>query len=224
MKTALLAPLVFSLLLSTAAADFSEPYAVPSPAFAYNLGSSPSSFPVGTWTLLQNKDVAFFMPVFYGNPSEINFDTSASTADTADHSYEIQFLHTIEATGLLSFNYTITFPNASMFSVDQAGYTLDGVLTLLPAGSGSVSIPVDGGDTFGFYVRAGASCFTCGPSFVSETQMQVTNFSAPVPEPSVICLFLASIIGFLVADCWRSYHQSGLTNRCSQRLPGRKTC
>jgi hypothetical protein len=207
-KTALLAPLVFSVLLSTAAADFSGPYAVPSPAFFYFLGNSPSNFPVGTWTLLQNKDPAFGMPVFYGSPSQINFDTSASLARNAGHSYEIQLVNTVQATGLLSFSYTITFPNASMFSDDQAGYTLDGVLTLLSAGSGSVSIPVDTGDTFGFYVRTGDTCITCSPSWVSDSQMQITNFSAPVSEPSVICLFLASIIGFLGAGCWRFYHQS----------------
>ncbi len=67
-------------------------------------------------------------------------------------------------------------------------------------------------------VRAGDSCVTCVPSFESETQMQITNFGAPVPEPSITCLFLASIVGFLGAACWRFYRQSSLTKRCSRPL------
>jgi hypothetical protein len=204
-KTVLLGLIAFILQLRSATADFSGPYAVPSPGFGYNLQSSPSSFSVGTWTLLQNKDLSFPMPVFYGNSSQVSFDTSASVARSFGHSYEIQLVNTVQATGLLSFNYTITFPNASMFSNDQAGYTLDGVLTLLPADSGSVNIPVGAGDIFGFYIKAGDSCVTCVPSFESDAQMQVTNFSAPVPEPSVTCLFLFGVVAFLYAGYWRSY-------------------
>jgi hypothetical protein len=126
-------------------------------------------------------------------PSEFYFDTGSPMSD-GSYFENISLTHTIAASGMLSFGYAVSFSSHySPFSGDVAGYTINGAFTALPAGPGSVDITVNQGDLFGFYLSAGPRCVTCQPAWDSETVLNVTNFSAPIPEPSVVSLvFTAS--------------------------------
>jgi hypothetical protein len=119
-RTVFFALVLSGLVSLSARADFIGAYAVPSP-FAYNVHDGPASFSVGTWTFVDSHDLAFGNPLFYGNQSQLNFDTSSSLATQFGHTMTMQLTHSVVDTGILSFTYTITFPGASMFSHDQAG-------------------------------------------------------------------------------------------------------
>jgi hypothetical protein len=192
------AVLTLMLFAHRASADFSGPY-----TFAPNEGLiTPSQFPVGqfmfnvgTWTLSGTTSPAFFNgygPYMQAVQTEFYFDTGSPRSD-GNYFEEISLTHTIAASGMLSFDYSVSLGSPySPLSGDVAGYKIDGDLTVLPVGTGSVNVSVNQGDIFGFYLYAGPRCASCQPSWDSQTVLDVTNFSAPVPEPSTLTLFISA--------------------------------
>jgi hypothetical protein len=173
-----------------ATADFSGPY-----TFAPNDGLyTTSRFPpgnfttsVGTWTLSGMINFNWENTYMIAQTDEFRFDTGSSKMD--GNFYEnISLTNTIAASGLLSFDYSVSFVQPYGPSGDVVGYTIDGQLTVLPSGTGSVHIAVNQGDVFGFSVEVGPQCVTCQPAWASGAALDVTNFSAPVPEPATTAL------------------------------------
>jgi hypothetical protein len=96
----------------------------------------------------------------------------------------IALTHTIVATGMLSFDYSLTLHETGQFEgANYGAYTLDGTMFRLQPGNGSVDIPVTAGDTFGFVAYATSKCITCVPSFGGAASLTIDHFNAPVPNP-----------------------------------------
>jgi hypothetical protein len=183
-------------------ADFSGPYTFAPDDGLYtpsNLPSGSFTMSVGTWTLSGAISPNWENNYMIAHADEFRFDTGGSKMD-GNFNENISLTHIIAASGLLSFDYSVSFiqPN-SQFSGDVAGYTINGQLTFLPEGTGSVAIAVSQGDMFGFYLAAGPQCVTCQPAWSSGTALDVTNFVAPVPEPSTFALLVCAAAGAMAA-------------------------
>ena len=186
---------VSAFLQDRARADFSGPYALPQSGL-YFLSSTPASTAVGTWTLLNSNTHTYLNAYFATSSSEVHFDTSISVLHDAGQFLDVQLTNTIAADGILSFDYSVSLFTTGPFSaVNYAGYTLNGALVKLPAGTGSVNLPVNSGDVFGFDAYAGPNCIVCQPAFAGGTTMTVTNFNAPVPEASTVTFFVSGAVG-----------------------------
>lgn len=184
------------ITLCRARADFSGPYVVPDPG-NYPLVGLPPVIPVGTWTLLH-----YGAPLNYGNSHvftsapRVSIDTGVSASHNFGDSLIIEFTNTIVADGMLSFDYSLMLRATGIFQIyNYGGYTLNGSLIQLPSGTGSVDVPVNAGDEFGFLAYAGPNCVLCDPSWAAQTTMTITNFSAPVPEPATTLLLLPGLAG-----------------------------
>lgn len=190
----------FSVRLSLA--DFSGPYTFSPDDGLYTSSKLPSgnfNMSVGTWTLSGTISPNWENTYMIVTADEFRFDTGGSKMD-GNFFENVSLTHVIAASGLLSFDYAVSFiqPN-SQFSGDVAGYTINGQLTILPEGTGSGAIAINQGDTFGFYVAAGPQCGACQPAWASGTALDVTNFVAPVPEPSTFALLVCAAAGAIAA-------------------------
>ncbi len=86
--------------------------------------------------------------------------------------------------GTVSFNWLYT--SADDFSFDNAGWLLNGNLTLLTGTlpwNGSVSFAVNQGDVFGFSATTVDNVNGAG-------SLKISQFSAPIPEPATSALLL----------------------------------
>lgn len=113
---------------------------------------------------------------------------------------EIRFTTTAAAGGTFSFDWSYQTADFDGGPVqDPAGYFRNGVFKLSVDGgafsqSGSFSLGVNAGDVIGFWVATTDNAY--GPS-----QLTISNFSAPVPEPGAAALMALGLAG-LVA--WRA--------------------
>ena len=179
-------------------ADFIPPYDVPQGFVQpFNL-SSGSVTPVGSWTLQINGTPSDYTgSLFQTNPAQVFFSTGVSIIHSFTPAVDLQLTHPILASGTLSFDYSLSLrATGSAAGWNYGGYLLDGVLTQLPTGTGSVTLPVKAGDVFGFEAYAAVNCVLCEPPLntAGQTTFTITNFSAPVPEPSVLLLACAGAI------------------------------
>jgi hypothetical protein len=219
------AGLAVVFLARPVAADFSGPY-----TFAPNEGGYfPWQFPngtnftmaVGTWTLTATIDPVFrstFYPTMIDMPDRFYFNTGPPNMSGFSHFEDISLTHAIAADGILSFDYSISLGTSfAPGTFDVAGYTINGSLTVLPAGTGSVSVPVNEGQVFGFFLSARGECLTCQPIIASQVEMNVTNFSAPVPEPATTTLFVCGA-GLALAGARLRSRAREVVDRVDQQL------
>jgi hypothetical protein len=202
-------------------ADFIPPYGVPDPGIFIpnNLPNRPSVTPVGTWTLSVDSSLpgAFPYSLIQTRSSQVVINTGIDLHHGPD-SLELQFTHPILATGTVSFDYSLsllaTGPAAGW---NFAGYLLDGALTKLPAGTGSINVPVNAGDVFGFEAFASVNCILCEPPFntAGETTLTITNFNAPVPEPTTLALLVCAGGGTLALKVRRNRRERVAASRRS---------
>ena len=197
---AFFAMLAFAFFANRSNADFSGPYALPEESH-YTLPISPAAF--GTWTF-QASGIYYSYSYLGTGPTTVVFITGSSTNHNFSDYFDLQLTHTIPANGILSFDYSISLVDNTFAtsSFNYGGYILDGVLVKLPAGSGSITVPVKAGDSFGFDAYAGPNCILCGPpaNVIGGTTMTVTNFNAPVPEPFAITFLLLGIAGLAITS------------------------
>ena len=96
-------------------------------------------------------------------------------------------------TGTVSFNYNFTADAASL----QSSFLrlLNGTPTPITSisSTGSVNFAVNAGDTFGFRLIDGSSYF----AGLGTASAVISNFDAPVPEPSAIGLLATGFVGLL---------------------------
>jgi hypothetical protein len=139
------------------------------------------------WSFMTGSD-AFFSPTM---TSLTLTGANAGIGDTA--TYTIAAV----ASGMVNFSWTYTSEDVGNW--DYAGFVLNGMFTTLannaaaPTG-GSFSTMVNIGDTFGFFVTTQDGQFGRGT-------IAITNFAAPVPEPSTLGLLALGTIGGALA--WR---------------------
>jgi len=180
-------------------ADFSGPYAVPDPGlfFPNNLPNRPAVTPVGTWTLSVDSSLPLAFPNSYitTHSSNVVLNTGTDFNHGFD-SLELQLTNTIVADGTLSFDYVLDLLATGPAAVwNFGGYIVNGVVTNLPAGTGSVTLPVSAGDIIGFDVYGSVTCIQCLPgNSAGSATLTITNFIAPVPEPTTTALFVSSAV------------------------------
>ena len=176
---ALFTALLAGCLAVSARADFTGPYAVtPLPGSPYDQNGEPDA-QFGNWSL-SGSDYHFFSLQIDAGPAAVTFNTGAPEDDGNGNFINLVFKITAAASGPLSFNYQLSLDNTIN---DSAAYSINGVLTALAAGSNSVSgVTLAAGDVFGFVVAAGSQEQFHG--IASDTVLTVTDFTAPVPEPS----------------------------------------
>lgn len=165
-------------------ADFIPPYGVPTRG--YLLNTSPQSFQVGTWTLTTSgTDTSTYANAYLNaSPTEVSFDTGVTIEQGFQAELSIALTNTIAATGMLSFDYSLTLrQTAYLPGANYGAYTLDGTVFKLQPGTGSIDIPVVAGENFGFLVYATSNCITCVPAFAGQSSLTITHFNAPVPNP-----------------------------------------
>ena len=189
------ASITLALLTHRACADFSGPYAVPQGGI-FLPNNLPAVTAVGSWTLLNSTTYAYPNAYLLTYSTALYFNTGISIRHYGGDFQDLQLTTTIAASGMVSFDYSISLFTTGPFSaVNYAGYTLNGALVKLPAGTGSVNLPVNSGDVFGFDAYAGPNCIVCQPAFAGGTMMTVTNFNAPVPEASTVTFFVSGAVG-----------------------------
>jgi hypothetical protein len=112
------------------------------------------------------------------------------------------YLQTFTAPATIRFTWSYASLDSGGTVYDPAGYILDGTETQLSVdadpftpSSGSASVGVEAGDTFGFYVHSLDSLG--GAGFLSVNEPLV--LPSPVAEPSRIALTVAGIAALLVA-------------------------
>jgi hypothetical protein len=207
--------LVIGFFAQTARGDFIGPYFLPNPGLFF-VRNHPSPFSVGAWTATHQSTPAFPNPYINTSSSSFVMFTDYASADGFSYSEEIELTISIAASGFLSFDYAIDRQPGPAINPDndRAGYLLNGTFVALGVASGSVqNLPVEAGDSFGFFVYAGPRCITCNPSWGSGTEITVTNFNAPVPEPSSNQLLLFCLTGLALVKRMRV----GLTNNPAER-------
>ncbi len=214
-----LAAIVLSAAMGQARADFSEYYSFPrqpgQTAFAFEADASgPYTTRANNWSIYSNHDITFSGP---GGGSNLWASDSQLYLNSGVPSWYplVTSLGTLEVStvaprdGFLSFDFTLSLSAASQVTAREGYFFIDGNKFTLPGGSGTISgIPLKAGDTFGFGVSVTRYQF----GFVSA-QLSVTNFAAPVPEPSSITLLIVgALLSVLIA-----YSPKHLTRRCSER-------
>lgn len=129
-------------------------------------------------------------------------DTSGAPAsitvvgpDTGSDTFrQIDFTIAAVADGIWSFDWSYSSTDSPTF--DGAGWLLNGAFSLLANVNGSSgssgAINVQTGDVIGFRGYATDDAF--GPGFLT-----VTNFDAPVPEPTALSLFALGAAGLAAA-------------------------
>jgi hypothetical protein len=183
--------------LASSLADFTGPYALPSSAkpISYNSGRPPLR--VDAWTLQTDGNSAVYsFPYVIVSSAEVDFYTGLATTAYSGNHMAAELTNTIAGNGLLTFDYSLAFEPG--LGGAGGGYILDGLMTKLAAGTGTVSVPVEGGQLFGFFIFASETCQSCDPLLPSDATMFITDFSAPIPEPPLTSLFVVSVV-FLVA-------------------------
>ena len=163
-----------------ARADFTGPYAdTPVPADYYNQTTGQLDGQFGNWSLSGN-DYHYFAFLIDATSSAVTFNTNHAEDDGNGDLIQLSFQTTAAASGMLSFSYQLSLGNT--FD-DTAVYAINGVQTSLTAGSNTVSgVMLNAGDMIAFEVTSGPQ--ELAKNIVSDVSLTVTDFIAPVPEPS----------------------------------------
>jgi hypothetical protein len=173
----------------TADADFTSPYALtPPPNGTYSNPSNGTTF--GAWTA--NSLSTINSTVDTNNaPASLTL----SMVRIAGSPAYLDFSTTSFGSGLVSFDWGANLSNnGGVF----ASFVLNGTRTDLAttggSSSGSFSIAVVAADVFGFRL---------GVNYQGSGAMTISNFAAPVPEPSLTILITSGAVGLLVLRATR---------------------
>jgi len=200
-------------------ADFIPPYGVPHGFLQPFNFLDGSVRPVGSWTLkTSGTPFDYTGSLIQTDPSQVSFSTGTSFQRGTSFSLDLQFTHTIIASGTVSFDYSLSLrATGAAAGLNFGGYLLDGVLTKLPTGTGSINVPVNAGDVFGFEAFASVNCILCEPPFntAGETTLTITNFNAPVPEPTTLALLVWAVGGTLALKVRRNRRERVAASRRS---------
>ena len=144
-------------LVGVAAADFSGPY------------------DQGNWSFQADDDGY----VIWNAPAQVElFGTNSGTW----YSYTTLTIAT-PAAGNFEFHWQ--YGSFDSPGYDEVGYIINGTYYFLADGNGisngDVSVPVNAGDTIGWYVESYDGC--CGESYI-----EITNFKGPIPAPGALAL------------------------------------
>ncbi|HJT46135.1 MAG TPA: hypothetical protein VJ721_07680, partial [Chthoniobacterales bacterium] len=197
-------------------ADFIPPYDVPQGFERPYTLSSGSVTSIGSWTLQTlGTPQVYTGSLVLTDPSQISLQTGASFAQGFQYALDLQFAHEILSTGTLSFDYSLSLEETIGIPAgwNHGGYILDGVLTQLPAGTGSISLAVKAGDVFAFDAYGSALCIGCFPNHAfaaGAATLTITHFVAPVPEPSVALLCFVGSAAFLAMQAARRVRRTRL--------------
>lgn len=187
--------LTLMLFANRAVADFSGPYTFAPDEGLYTPSRLPSgnfTMSLGTWTLSGTLSQFNWENTYMiAGADEFRFDTGPSKMN-GNFFENISLTQTIPLSGLISFDYSVSLVKPSAGAGDVVGYTINGQLTVLPEGIGSVNVLVNQGDQFGFDVSVGPQCVTCQPPWASGAALDVTNFIGPVPEPTTTAFVTGS--------------------------------
>ena len=150
------ATLTLTFFVERVAADFSGPYTFAPDDGIYAPGRlHGGTFAVGTWTMSATLSPNWHNSYMIARANEFRFDTEGAEMD-GNFNENISLTNVIAASGLLSFDYSVSFIKpSSPSSGDVAGYTINGQLTVLPEGTGSVEIAVNQGVDVSDLVIAG---------------------------------------------------------------------
>jgi hypothetical protein len=170
-------------------ADFADYYAFPQ-NFLRVIGSGSQTYPANNWSIVS--DVTWTpsglgSPYVSASPSQLSLDSGEIFGFPGQPgSYTIlQVLSTAPSSGFWSFDFTLSLGTTTN-GLSSGSYVVNGMQFGLGAGSGTVSsIFLNAGDVFGFRI-AGQQFSTGTPG--GRAGLTVTNFAAPVPEPSTIAL------------------------------------
>ena len=213
MKRAIWAFVIASLSLAgTIRADFSGYYSFPD-----NLPNSPGVFfqslagrtgtqAAGTWSIFSDNQTTGLAPDLTVTPGTLSLDGGAVPNASGPTLYfnQIEVTNIAPAAGFFSFDFTLSLGTAN---ASHVYYLVNGTRFALSAGSGSVdNVRLNQGDIFGFGLDLGPNCISCVPDqFIPEGVLQVTNFSAPVPEPAAFALLVVgALIVALAGRRWLS--------------------
>ena len=173
---------------TAARGDFSSPYELTPPTPGNYTGANVNQT-FGAWTgATDNLNATQPFTNTSGAPSSLSL---GDTGNIGLNSETLNFTTTIQGNGSLQFDWTFTSTNFSQF-----GYTLDNVFTsLASANAGSTTIvPVTAGDVFGFRVVT---------TYNGTSGVSISNFTAPVPEPSAAALAATGALGLLALRALR---------------------
>lgn len=169
-------------------------------------------FDPSNWTLT-NVDVNSDANVnTAGAPASITFngnDSGAGGCCSLYDDYSVTIPCGDAGSGTLSFNYNFTNPDIESFS-----YVVNGVATFVTSSttSGTVSIPVSAGNTFGFRITTQDDC--CGMGVLVVTNFAYTDADLTGPVADVVSLTDAT------GDCSVTPVAPTATDNCSGALTG----
>ena len=173
------------------AVSFDTPYEVNPPDNGVYTETSSGSTTFGAWTFLVSETTIISAVLDTSSTPTSLLLSMDNTGSTGLNTLAFTAVVPLSATaGLVSFDYNYVENFDSFLATANFGYTKNSTLTLITAASGSssYSFSVDPGDTFGFVLNS---------SYYSQASVTITNFSAPVPEPSVLALLATGFAGIL---------------------------
>jgi hypothetical protein len=173
---------------TTAEADFIPPYSLnPPPNGTYT--GAPAIGTFGAWTSTLAGTHATPTTNTTNAPVSLTLRSADDTAANDAHTANFDLMTTVQGSGILSFNWNFT--EQGLFTAAQFGYTENGVFTSLATAnsSGTATVPVSAGDVFGFRIVT---------NYASTGNVTISNFSAPIPEPTIVALIVTGAVGLIV--------------------------
>ncbi len=171
--------------VETADADFIPPYALnPPPNGTYTGASANGVF--GNWT-----SSLTFVPtsdsLVTNQPTSVTLNIQNITFPIATDNFDLTA--PAAGSGTVSFDWALT--GSVTF-----GYLVNGSFTLIATGpqSSSSSFAVAAGDVFGFRLIA---------NYGGDGGVTISNFAAPIPEPSISMLAVTGAVGLLALRALR---------------------
>ncbi len=193
--------MVWSMIID-ARADFVGYYGFPdtngSPGFFRDIGWSGTSVSTANnWKIYSNNDAPRLQDATVRVPApgrqlEV---FGGYLLPGLTHFNIVEVTATCPLDGLFSFNFTLDLGTPV---VSHAYYLINGAQFALSGPSGAVNnIPLNAGDVFGFGVSIGPASI---PNHLdAHATLTVTNFSAPVPEPSQLTFLLIGAVFIALA-------------------------
>lgn len=152
--------------------------------------AGPSVSTANNWTIYSNNDGFHLQsPTVSVFPPYEQFTLFSGYLISGPTHFSIVDVTTVApAAGFLSFDFNLDLGTA--FS-SHAYYIINGSEFALPAGSGSIAnVPLNAGDIFGFGVNIGPQ--STANQIDAHAILNLANFSAPVPEPSITALLVVA--------------------------------